>query len=311
MLPYKQRDANVAMTQQLLLDRPRTSDALSPYMPGNILDLHQGRHEAGHGAHFRRPSILPPQGPEQNHLLAALSAAELERLSRHLERVPLAVGDMLYAPDRPAEYAYFPTTSIASLHQAMASGMSAESASVGNEGMVGIALFMGGDSTPSSALVQTAGEAYRLPGRLLKEEFNRGGPMQRLLLRYTQSLITQMIQTAACYRHHVMEQQLCRLLLLTLDRVGTCEVVMTHELVANILGVRREGVTTAASRLQRAGVIRYVRGRITVLKRSGLESRVCECYSVVKTELSGLRSDTPQRHALPAWRAGRAVALVQ
>jgi CRP-like cAMP-binding protein len=234
--------------------------------------------------------------PNQNHLLASLPAAEFEHLSPHLKLVPLPLGEMLYEPGRRLEYAYFPTTAIVSLHYAMASGAAAEAAGVGNEGVVGISLFMGRDTTPSSAVVQTAGHAYRLAGRLLKQEFDRAGLMQRLLLRYTQALIAQMIQTAACNRHHRVEQQLCRWLLLTLDRVHSREVAMTQEFVAGMLGVRREGIGAAAGNLQRAGVIRRDRGHITVLERSGLEARACECYSVVKAELSRLLSDVRVPH---------------
>ena len=187
-----------------------------------------------------------PHSPNQNHLLAALPAAEIERLSPHLGLVPMRLGEILYEPGGQMQHAYLPTTSIVSLHYVMESGASAETAGVGNEGVVGISLFMGGDTTPSSAVVQTAGHAYRLAGRLLKQEFNRAGAMQHLLLRYTQALITQMIQTAACNRHHSVEQQLCRWLLLTLDRLPSGELVMTQELVASMLGVRREGITQAA-----------------------------------------------------------------
>ena len=233
--------------------------------------------------------------PNQNHLLAALPTAEFEPLAAHLEPVPMPLGQMLYGPGEQLQHAYFPTTSIVSLHYVMESGASAESAGVGNEGVVGISLFMGGDTTPSSAVVQTAGHAYRLAGRLLKQEFGRAGLMQRLLLRYTQALITQMTQTAACNRHHSVEQQLCRWLLLTLDRMPTNELVMTQELVASMLGVRREGITEAAGRLQQAGFIRYRRGHISVLERSGLETRACECYAVVKKELNRLLSDVRYR----------------
>ena len=229
--------------------------------------------------------------PNQNHLLAALPAAELERLSPHLGLVPMRLGEILYEPGGQMQHAYFPTTSIVSLHYVMESGASAETAGVGNEGVVGISLFMGGDTTPSSAVVQTAGHAYRLAGRLLKQEFNRAGSMQRLLLRYTQALITQMIQTAACNRHHSVEQQLCRWLLLTLDRLPAQELIMTQELVASMLGVRREGITQAAGNLQEAGLIRYRRGHIAVADRAGLEARACECYAVVKKELDRLLSD--------------------
>jgi CRP-like cAMP-binding protein len=232
--------------------------------------------------------------PTQNHLLAVLPSAEFERLSPDLELVPMPLGDMLYEPGGQLQHAYFPTTAIVSLHYVMASGASSESAGVGNEGVVGIALFMGGNTTPSSAVVQTAGHAYRLEGRVLKQEFNRAGVMQRLLLRYTQTLIMQMTQTAACNRHHTLEQQLCRWLLLTLDRVASRELIMTQELVAGMLGVRREGITEAAGNLQRAGVIHYRRGHMSVLERSGLESRACECYSVIRKELGRLVSDMKQ-----------------
>jgi len=233
--------------------------------------------------------------PSQNHLLAALPEADFARLAQHLELVTLPLGEVLYEPGGRMPHAFFPTTGIVSLHYVMESGASAESAGVGNEGVVGIALFMGGDSTPSSAVVQTAGHAYRLESRLLKQEFNRAGPIQHLLLRYTQALITQMIQTAACNRHHTVEQQLCRWLLLTLDRVPSHELVMTQELVASMLGVRREGITEAAGGLQRAGFIRYRRGHIAVLERAGLEARTCECYAVVKKELARLLADVRHR----------------
>ncbi|KAF0190823.1 MAG: Crp/Fnr family transcriptional regulator [Gammaproteobacteria bacterium] len=232
-----------------------------------------------------------PHSPNQNHLLAALPAAEFERLAAHLELVPMLLGEMLYEPGEQLQHAYFPTTAIVSLHYVMESGASAETAGVGNEGVIGISLFMGGGTTPSSAVVQTAGHAYRLESRLLMQEFNRAGLMQRLLLRYTQALITQMTQTAACNRHHSVEQQLCRWLLLTLDRLPSNELIMTQELVAGMLGVRREGITEAAGKLKHAGYIRYRRGHITVLERSGLEAHACECYTVVKKELSRLLSD--------------------
>jgi CRP-like cAMP-binding protein len=233
--------------------------------------------------------------PSQNHLLAALPDADFARLAPHLELVDMPLGEVLYGPGARMQHAFFPTSAIVSLHYVTESGASAETAGVGNEGVVGIALFMGGDSTPSSAVVQTAGHAYRLDGRLLKQEFTRGGLVQRLLLRYTQALITQMIQTAACNRHHSVEQQLCRWLLLTLDRGPSREIVMTQELVASMLGVRREGITEAAGALQRAGVIRYRRGHISVLERAGLESRACECYAVVRKELGRLLSDVRYR----------------
>jgi CRP-like cAMP-binding protein len=237
----------------------------------------------------------PPHSPNQNHLLAALPTADFERLAKHLELVTMPLGQILYEPGSQLQHAYFPTTAIVSLHYVTESGASSETAGVGNEGVVGISLFMGGDTTPSSAVVQTAGHAYRLERNLLKEEFNRGGLMLRLLLRYTQALITQMNQTAACNRHHSLEQQLCRWLLLTLDRLPSNELVMTQELVASMLGVRREGITEAAGNLQRAGLIRYRRGHISVLERPGLEASACECYAVVKKELARLLSDVRYR----------------
>jgi CRP-like cAMP-binding protein len=239
--------------------------------------------------------MLSPHTPNQNHLLAALPTVEFERLAACLELVPMPLGEILYEPGGQLQHAYFPTTTIVSLHYVMETGASAETAGVGNEGVVGIALFMGGDTTPSSAVVHTAGHAYRLEGSVLKQEFNRGGLMQQLLLRYTQALITQMTQTAACNRHHSVEQQLCRWLLLTLDRAPSRELIMTQELVARMLGVRREGITGVAGNLQRAGVIRYRRGHIAVLERSGLESRACECYAVLKKELGRLLSDVRYR----------------
>lgn len=229
--------------------------------------------------------------PKQNHLLAALPDADLALLTPHLEHVPMPLGQMLFEPGSQMRHAYFPTTSIVSLHYVTASGASAETAGVGNEGVVGVSLFMGGDTTSSSAVVQTAGHAWRLDRHILKDEFNRGGALQRLLLRYTQALMTQMAQTAVCNRHHSVEQQLCRWLLLTLDRLPDRELVMTQELVASMLGVRRESVTDAAGHLQAAGYIRYRRGHIGVLDRAGLERSVCECYGVVKKELDRLLSD--------------------
>lgn len=240
--------------------------------------------------------------PSQNHLLAALPAAEFDRLSPHLELVPLRLGEVLYEPGSQMQHAYFPITAIVSLHYVMETGASAETAGVGNEGVVGISLFMGGNSTPSSAVVLTAGHAYRLPGRLLKQEFDRHGLMQKLLLRYTQALLTQMTQTGACNRHHSVSQQLCRWLLLTLDRAPGRELVMTQELVASMLGVRREGITEAAGQLQRDGVIHYRRGHISVLERAGLEARSCECYGVVKAEFDRLLSDVKYRQEAAAVR---------
>jgi len=236
--------------------------------------------------------------PNQNHLIAALPKAEFERLAPHLELVPMRLGEMLYEPGGQLQHAYFPTTAVVSLHYVMESGATAETAGVGNEGVVGISLFMGGDTTPSSAVVQTAGHGYRLPGRLLKEEFKRAGLMQQLLLRYTQALSTQMFQTAACNRHHSVEQQLCRWLLLTLDRLPSNGLVMTQELVASILGVRRESITEAAGKLQHAGFIRYRRGHIAVLERSGLEAGACECYAVVKKEMARLLDDMRHRQVI-------------
>jgi CRP-like cAMP-binding protein len=242
--------------------------------------------------------MLQTHDPNQNHLLAALPRQDFEPLAAHLELVPMPLGQMIYEPGHQMRHAYFPTTSIVSLHYVTASGASAETAGVGNEGVVGISLFMGGDSTSSSAVVQTAGHAYRLDRSTLLQEFNRAGALQRLLLRYTQALMTQTAQTAVCNRHHTVEQQLCRWLLLTLDRLPGRELVMTQELVANMLGVRRESVTDAAGHLQAAGYIRYRRGHIGVLDRPGLESRVCECYGVVKKELDRLLTDVQQRKAL-------------
>jgi len=227
------------------------------------------------------PALLTPK---QNHLLAALPDAEYARLLPGLEQIPLELGLALYESGGPQEYVYFPSASIVSLLYVMRDGSSAEIAVVGNEGVVGIALFMGGESTPSRAVVQSAGHAYRLKEDLLKAEFERGGPVQYLLLRYTQALITQMAQTAVCNRHHSVEQQLCRWLLLSLDRLPSNELTMTQTLIANMLGVRREGVTEAAGKLQAEGLIQYSRGKITVLDRPKLEARVCECYSVVKRE---------------------------
>jgi CRP-like cAMP-binding protein len=236
-----------------------------------------------------------PQDPNQNHLLAALPAAEFERLAPHLEPVELLLGDVLYESGGLLQHVYFPTTAILSLHYVMENGSSSEIAGVGNEGMLGISLLMGGNTTPSRAVVQTGGQGYRLKSQLMLQEFKRAGPMQQLMLRYTQALITQMSQTAACNRHHSLVQQLCRWLLLTLDRMPTNELIMTQELVASMLGVRREGVTEAAGNLQQAGVISYRRGHITVLNRSGLESQVCECYAVVKKEFARLLPEATQR----------------
>ena len=224
-----------------------------------------------------------------NQLLAAMPAAEWQRLASEIEEVDLVLGQALYEPGVTLSYAYFPVTAIVSLLYVLENGSSAEIAVVGNEGLIGISLFMGGESTPSRAVVQSAGKGYRLPAQALKDEFNRGGVVLHLLLRYTQALITQMSQTAVCNRHHSLDQQLCRWLLLSLDRLEGSELVMTQELISNMLGVRREGVTEAALQLQAAGLIRYSRGRISVLDRPGIEKRSCECYRVVKKEYDRLR----------------------
>ena len=229
-----------------------------------------------------------PYSPEQNHLLAALPPAERTRIFPHLQLVPMPLGRVLYESGDPLLHVYFPVDAIVSLLYVMENGSSAEISVVGNEGLIGIALFMGGESTPSRAIVQSAGYAYRLVARRLKEEFNRHGDMQLLLLRYTQALITQMSQTAVCNRHHSVDQQLCRWLLLSLDRLPSNKLVMTQELIANMLGVRREGVNEAAGKLQKLGVISYTRGEITVLDRPKLEKLSCECYAVVKTETDRL-----------------------
>jgi len=231
--------------------------------------------------------------PTQNRLLAALPAADAQRLIPHLELVPLTLGGVVYEAGCMQSYAHFPTTAIVSLLHEMQNGSSAEIAVVGNDGMVGVALFMGSESMSSRAIVQSAGFAYRLAAAHLNKEFVRAGAMQRRLLRYTQALLTQMAQTAVCNRHHTIDQQLCRWLLLSRDRLPSNELVMTQELIANMLGVRREGVTGAAGKLMAAGLIRYSRGRITILNRSGLEERACECYGVVKTECDRLLSPAP------------------
>ena len=240
----------------------------------------------------RQPAVANPHKLEQNQLLAAMPAADRERLVPHLELIPMPLGWVVYEAGREQGYVYFPTTCIVSLLYVMADGASAEIAVVGKDGLVGIALFMGGETTPSRAVVQSAGHAYRLKAAILKKEFERGGSLQHVLLRYTQALITQMAQTAVCNRHHSVEQQLCRWLLLSLDRLSSNELKMTQELIANMLGVRREGVTEAAGKLQEAGLIRYSRGHITVLDRPKLETRVCECYAVVKKEMDRLLPDT-------------------
>jgi CRP-like cAMP-binding protein len=231
-----------------------------------------------------------PVDPARNRILAALPAAERERVYPLLELVQMPLGKVLYESGSRLDHVYFPASAIVSLLYVMADGASAEIAVVGNDGMVGVALFMGGETTPSRAVVQSAGVAYRLAGKALKEEFRRGGSMQNLLLRYTQALLTQMAQTAVCNRHHSVDQQLCRWLLLSLDRLASNELKMTQELISNMLGVRREGVTEAAGKLQAAGIIRYSRGHIAVLDRPALEAQACECYAVVRRECDRLMS---------------------
>ena len=233
---------------------------------------------------------MPEPNPRDNHILDALPDEERERLFPHLSFVSMPLGKVLYESGESLKHIYFPTDSIVSLLYVMKDGASAEIAVVGNDGAIGVALFMGGETTPSRAIVQSAGSAYRLEGKRLKLEFSRHGQMLHVLLRYTQSLITQMAQTAVCNRHHSVNQQLCRWLLLSLDRLQSNELKMTQELIANMLGVRREGVTAAAGELQKAGVIRYSRGKITVLDRAKLEQLSCECYSVVKKETDRLLS---------------------
>ena len=226
--------------------------------------------------------------PIQNQLLAALRTTQLERLASHLELIHMPLGDVLCESGGRLHYVYFPTSAIVSLHYILENGASSEIAGVGNEGMLGVSLFMGGETTPSWATVQTAGYGYRMKAGLMLQEFNQETPIQRLLLRYTQALMTQISQTAVCNRHHTIEQQLCRWLLLTLDRLGCQDLTMTQELIASMLGVRREGITEAAGKLQNAGMIRYRRGHIMVLDRAGLETHVCECYHVVKKEFDRL-----------------------
>ncbi len=251
------------------------------------------------------PAGLEPKTkikPQDNYLLAALPAEVFDRLLPELKPIAMPLGKVIYEPGVELDHVYFPIPGcIVSMLYVMIDGASAEIAVVGDEGMVGIALFMGGDTTPSRALVQSAGQAFRLPGNVLKKEFERHSGLQHLLLRYTQALITQMSQTAVCNRHHSVEQQLCRWLLLSLDRLSTNELTMTQELIANMLGVRREGVTEAAGKLQVQGLISYSRGRITVLDRPGLEARVCECYAVVKKEYDRL---------LPSQTVGSAPAVI-
>lgn len=229
--------------------------------------------------------------PKQNHLLASLPVEDFKRIELHLKLVTLKLGDVLHESGGSIHAVYFPITAIVSKLNLLADGGSAEIAVIGNEGVVGMALFMGGETTTNRAVVQSAGVAYRLSSKIIKDEFTRGGPMQHLLLRFTQALMTQMTQTAICNRHHSVDQQLCRWLLLSLDRLASNELVMTQELIANMLGVRREGVTEAAGKLQQADLIAYSRGHITVIDRKGLEDRCCECYAVVKTECDRLLPD--------------------
>jgi CRP-like cAMP-binding protein len=229
--------------------------------------------------------------PRQNHLLELLPKPEFERISPFLEGIAMPLGSVLYEPGGELSHAYFPTTAIISLLYVMEDGASAEISVIGKEGLVGVALFMGGDTMPNRAVVQSAGYGYRLRARILRDECTRNGPMLSIMLRFTQALITQMAQTAVCNRHHSVDQQLCRWLLLSLDRLPGNELTMTQELIANMLGVRREGVTAAAGKLQAAGLISYHRGHITILDRPGLEARVCECYQVVKSECDRLLPD--------------------
>lgn len=239
--------------------------------------------------------MLATLDPRKNHLLDALLQSEYDRIFQHLEYVELQFGDILYESGDLLQHVYFPLDCIVSLMYELENGASAEIAMVGNEGIVGVSLFMGGETTTSRAIAQSTGYAYKLKAQLLKNEFNRAGPVMRLLLRYTQALITQMSQTAVCNRHHSIDQQLCRWLLLSLDRLNSDELIMTQELIANMLGVRREGVADAAGKLQRAGIINYKRGHIQISNRPALENRACECYQVVKSEFDRL---LPSLHAI-------------
>ena len=247
-----------------------------------------GAHPAHNGGMATPPKTTSRDDPAKNHLLAALSPAALKRLKKKLEPVDMPLGEVVYESGRPVPHVYFPTNSIVSLLYVLENGSSAEIAVVGNEGVVGVSIFMGGETTPSRAVVQSAGRAFRLPSAVMMDEFRRAGPMQHLMLRYTQALITQMAQTAVCNRHHTVDQQLCRWLLLSLDRLESSQITMTQDLIANMLGVRREGVTEAAGKLQKAGVISYRRGHIHVLDRPKLEAMSCECYAVVRLETERL-----------------------
>jgi CRP-like cAMP-binding protein len=265
-----------------------------------MLTGYQGRaaRDGHHGTDLKKNTpwdfveTLSPD-PAENHLLAALPDAQWRRWRPYLERVEMPLSQVLYESGGTLSHVYFPTTAIVSLLYVMENGASTEVAVVGNEGIVGVSLFMGGDSTSSRAVVQSAGQGFRLKARIMKEDFDRAGPVLHLLLRYTQALITQMSQRAVCNRHHSLDQQLCRWLLLSLDRLRGNELVMTQELIASMLGVRREGVTEGALKLQQAGLIRYARGHITVLDRAGIEKRSCECYSVVKKEYDRLLPQQP------------------
>jgi len=267
------------------LVRLRTFEA---YTERETADLRKGRRFGDRTMGRAGAAVATRPDPRKNQLLAALPADEWARWKPALEPVDMPLGQVLYESGMTMAHVYFPTTSIVSLLYVMEDGASAEIAVVGNEGIVGVSLFMGGESTPSRSVVQSAGQGFRMRGQLLKDEFNRSGPVLHLLLRYTQALITQMAQTAVCNRHHSLDQQLCRWLLLSLDRLQTADLVMTQELIANMLGVRREGVTEAATNLQRAGLISYRRGHITVKDRKGLEQRTCECYEVVRKEYDRL-----------------------
>ena len=258
-------------------------DAFNPHISRAALDSHYDRHLGVHAV-----DLVVSHSPRQNHIFGALPEEDYERLLPHLELQPLELGCAICEAGDHADFGYFPTTSIITPLCIMENGSSAAIAIAGSEGVVGIPLFMGGGTIPNRAVVQSAGHAYRLSAKTLKREFDHGGPLQHLLLRYTQALITQIAQTAMCNQYHCVEQRLCRWLLLTLDRVSSNELNMTQELFADLLGVRRESVTAAAGKLQEAGLISYCRGRITILDRPTLEARVCECYAVVNREFKRL-----------------------
>jgi len=250
--------------------------------------------------------MRPAHGPLQNHLLAALPAEDFERLSADLELVSLSLGEVLHEAGGRMQYIYFPTTAIISLVSVLEDGSTAETAIIGNEGVLGMSLLINGGTTPSRAAVQNAGVGYRIKVQVLKNEFDHGGPLLHVFLRYFQTLITHTAQTAVCNRHHTVEQQLCRFLLMSLDRLTSNTVSMTHELIAAMLGVRREGVTEAAGNIQRAGMIKYSRGKIEVLARPKLEKAACECYSVLKSEFDRLLTDIPGNHSFPMLGHSRA-----